>query len=99
VEDPGDALDGLPTKLPASVPALPGAFTSATINAKVDAAVAGFQGSNGFSLGVRVVDQQGEVQIKAALAVKISEGWAVYGEGAMDLHGNKSAEVGIRGKW
>lgn len=101
--DPKLLGDDLPTQLPGVLPhpALPGAYTSTTITAKVDEVVRNLASSpNAIELGLKYSKQDGTEELQAALAVKLQGGWAVYGEAAFDLHnGNVTVEAGGRKSW
>lgn len=98
-DDSIEEAAGLPTRLPAAV-SLPGAISSASINAKIDAAIADIPADvSAVEMSVKATRKDGTTTISAALAVKLGDGWAAYGEGATDLHGNDSAEVGVRKVW
>lgn len=91
--------DVLPVTLPVAV-SLPGSISSSSINAKIDAAIADMPDDvNVVEVTVKATRKDGSTVVSAALAVKLGDGWAAYGEGATDLHGNDSAEVGIRKTW
>ena len=93
------AAGSLPTRLPVAV--LPGAYSSPIISQRINEAISGLaQHENAIEIGVKYTKKGESKTIQGALAVKVGDGWAVYGQVGIDIHnGDGSVEGGVRRSW